>query len=313
MKHLTKVADLSDADIERIFKLAVGFEAVLERKMKKVPALAGRTVAFLFVEPSTRTRVSFELAARRLSADTVTLSAGASSLKKGETLEDTAYTLAAMRVDAVVIRHPHEGAADALARLGLFSVINGGDGKHEHPTQALLDAYCALKHFGSLEGTRVAIVGDVLHSRVARSGAQLWKRLGATVAFVAPPTMLPERPAGPDPIFHSLDDLLAEWGGECGILYFLRIQRERLEEPCLPSLAEYRAFFALTKERLARLPESTRIMHPGPVNVGVELDREAVRDARSLIDEQVRCGLAVRMAVLADTIAGEGGDVEVPA
>jgi len=309
VRHLTQISDVSNRDVERIFAHAREFEAVLDRRIKKVPALAGRTVGFLFIEPSTRTRVSFELAARRLSADTVSLAASSSSLKKGETLTETAYTLAAMNVDCVVIRHQLEGAATKLAQLDLFHVINGGDGAHEHPTQALLDAYCALKRFGSLEGKRVIIVGDIAHSRVARSGMQLWKRLGADVVAIAPDSMLPPHLPDGVSLAPEIDDAI----GEADILYFLRIQRERFTESCFPSVAEYRRYYALTRERLERIPERAVIMHPGPVHVGVELDYEAVHHPQSLINDQVRCGVAVRMAILADFIAGEGGGLEIPA
>lgn len=309
MKHLVSISDLSDNDVKKIFSMAKNFEEVLERRIKKVPALTGKTLALLFVEPSTRTRISFELAARRLSCDTVSISLSTSSLKKGETLEDTARTLSAMKVDCVVIRHPFEGAPLKLASLNLFPVINAGDGKREHPTQALLDAYTALKKLKDLKGKKVAIIGDILHSRVARSGMQLWHRLGAQVTLVAPPTLLPEYLPEYAEVSYSLDEVIKD----SNILYFLRIQKERLDSKCLAGITDYRDLYALTINRLKSLKNEVMIMHPGPVNRGVELDPEAIYDRRSLIERQVFEGVAVRMAILSLLLSEkEGATLEIP-
>lgn len=303
MKHLVSISDLSEKDIKKIFEMAKRFEEVLERRVKKVPALIGKTLALLFVEPSTRTRTSFELAARRLSCDTVSLSLSTSSLKKGETLEDTARTLKSMKIDCAVIRHPLEGAALRLASLNLFPVVNGGDGKREHPTQALLDAYTVLKKLKSLKGKKVSIIGDILHSRVARSGMELWHRLGARVTLVAPPTLLP----GYLPEYAEISYSLDEVSGDSDILYFLRIQKERLSSECLAGLSDYRDLYALTVNRLKNLKKDVLIMHPGPVNRGIELDPEVIYDERSLIEKQVFEGVAVRMAILTLLLSKEGG------
>lgn len=302
MRHLIAISDLHQTEIEKIFSMAEGFEEVLERRIKKVPILTGRTIALLFVEPSTRTKISFELAARRLSADTVSLSVSTSSLEKGETLEDIARTFKAMKVDCVIIRHPFEGAASRLASLNLVTVINGGDGKREHPTQALLDAYTALKKLKTLREKKVAIVGDILHSRVARSGMELWHRLGAQVTLVAPPTLLPSFIPKYVKISHYIDEVLSD----TDILYLLRIQKERLEGVCLPEIEDYRDMCALTAERLKNLKKEALIMHPGPVNRGIELDPEVIYDDRSLIEKQVYEGLAVRMAILAYLLSEKG-------
>lgn len=303
MRHLVSISDFSNEEVKKILKMTNEFEEVLSRRIKKVPALSGKTIAFLFVEPSTRTRLSFELAAKRLSADTITLTGTTSSLKKGETLEDTAHTLSAMKVDAVVVRHSKEGAAQKLASLGVFSVINGGDGKREHPTQAILDLYTAQKEIGNLNGKKVAIVGDILHSRVARSGMQLWHRWGSEVILVAPPTLLPAFLPEYAKVSYSLDEVI----DTADILYFLRIQRERLTEPCFPSVDEYREYFALTSKRLNKARKDAVIMHPGPVNEGVEFDPEVIKDKRSLVNKQVYAGVAVRMAILVDLLS-EGSE-----
>ncbi len=309
MKHLVSILDLNNKDVNKIFSIAKHFEEVLERRVKKVPALIGKTLALLFIEPSTRTKTSFELAARRLSCDTISLSVSTSSLKKGETLEDTARTLSSMKVDCAVVRHPHEGAAKKLASLNLFPVINGGDGKGEHPTQALLDAYTALKKLKSLNGKKVSIIGDVLHSRVARSGIELWHRLGAKVTLVGPPTLLPRHLPEYVDVSYRLDEVMKN----SDILYFLRIQRERLGGECLAGIEDYRDLYALTKDRLKNLRRDVVIMHPGPVNRGIELDPEVIYDERSIIEEQVFEGLSIRMAVLTLLLSEKGGFHEIPA
>jgi aspartate carbamoyltransferase catalytic subunit len=266
-----------------------------------VPTLRGRTVVNLFYEASTRTRVSFEIAAKRLSADVINVSASASSVAKGESLRDTARTLRALGADAIVLRHPAAGAPAFLARLTDASVINAGDGSHEHPTQALLDLYTMRRHFGGIEGLRVGIVGDVAHSRVARSGALGLRLMGAEVVLVAPPTLLP---LGVE-VFECRTsyDLDAELGS-LDVVYVLRMQRERHREPLLPSEREFTEGYALTAERLARLREGAVVMHAGPMNRGVEIDWEAAESSSALIEAQVSAGVAVRMALIYVLLGG---------
>lgn len=299
MKHLITVSDLDLKDIQEIFSLTDSLIEQLEnRKIKKVPLLTGSTIALVFSEPSTRTKVSFELAAKRLSADVISLTSSASSIKKGETLEDTALTLYQYGIDAMVIRHSLEGAPDRVAALNLFPVINAGDGKRAHPTQALLDAYTVYRELGKIKGIRVAFVGDILHSRVARSGIELFSMLGAEVFVVAPTFMLP--PLLPENV--KVLENIQEATQACDILYFLRIQFERLEEKEHVDLHAYRRNYALTGTLIKDLQENVRIMHPGPVNRGIELDSEAVYHPQSLILKQVKYGLYVRMAILSRLI-----------
>lgn len=303
MKHLITVSDLSIEDIEKLFSLTDSFFKQIEgRKIKKVPLLTGSTIVLLFSEPSTRTRVSFELAAKRLSSDVITITASASSINKGESLEDTAMTLHQYGVDALVIRHTNEGAPDKIAHLNLFPVINAGDGKRAHPTQALLDAYTVFKEFGKIKGLRIAFIGDIAHSRVARSDIELFTMLGAEIYVVAPvqflPTYLPEYVR----ILESLDEALQF----CDVLYFLRIQFERLSEEESIDLETYRRKYSLSREKVSKLSPNVRIMHPGPVNRGIELDSEAVMHPQSLILKQVKYGLYVRMAVLSNVIKKAG-------
>jgi aspartate carbamoyltransferase catalytic subunit len=266
-----------------------------ERNLKKVPALRGKTLVNLFVEPSTRTRVSFELAAMRLSADVVNISASASSLEKGESLLDTARNLEALRADLIVIRHRSAGSARFLADRLDSSVINAGDGAHEHPTQALLDAFTIREKLGRIEGIRVAIVGDILFSRVARSNIELLTKLGAKVTLVGPPTLVPDtfRALGVS-IARGIDEVL----GEADVVNLLRIQHERQKKEYFPGTGEYTSRFGLTKKRAERLPGECLIMHPGPMNRGVEIDSDVADSGRSVILDQVTNGLAVRMAVL---------------
>jgi aspartate carbamoyltransferase catalytic subunit len=295
MRHLLAVSELSRDEIEALLDLAGHFTEVTQRDIPKVPALRGRTVVLAFFEDSTRTRMSFDLAARRLSADVVTFAASASSLSKGESLRDTVETIAAMGVDAVVVRHRSSGVPWQLTRWCDAAIVNAGDGWHQHPTQALVDAFTIRQRRGPLDGMRLAICGDVAHSRVARSGIEAFTALGAHVVLVAPRTLLPpavER--WPVEVAHGLDDVV----GELDVVYLLRIQHERLAEPLLPSDREYRARFGLTVERAARLKPDALIMHPGPMNRGVEIDPEVADDPRAVVLDQVANGVAVRMAVL---------------
>ena len=304
MKHLLGVIGMPAQELTELLQLADSFAEVNARPIPKVPALRGRTVATLFFEDSTRTRVSFETAAKRLSADTLSFSVSSSSVKKGETLRDTALTLQAMRIDAIVVRHASSGAPWQLARWLDCSVINAGDGWHEHPTQALLDCYTLRRHFGSLQGLRIAIVGDVKHSRVARSNAWAFAALGAEVTLVAPRTLLPPSLAGwPVQSTEDLDSVL----GRVDVVYLLRMQRERQGENLVPTLREYTARFGLTRERADRLADEAVVLHPGPMNRGVEIAPEVADQPRCLVLDQVANGVTVRMAVLYKLLAGADG------
>ena len=304
MKHLLGVIGMPAQELTELLQLADSFAEVNARPIPKVPALRGRTVATLFFEDSTRTRVSFETAAKRLSADTLSFSVSSSSVKKGETLRDTALTLQAMRIDAIVVRHASSGAPWQLARWLDCSVINAGDGWHEHPTQALLDCYTLRRHFGSLQGLRIAIVGDVKHSRVARSNAWAFAALGAEVTLVAPRTLLPPSLAGwPVQSTEDLDSVL----GRVDVVYLLRMQRERQGENLVPTLREYTARFGLTRERADRLSDAAVVLHPGPMNRGVEIAPEVADQPRCLVLDQVANGVTVRMAVLYKLLAGPDG------
>lgn len=295
MKHLLSIADLPTTAIEEILRLTDNFVEVSNRPIPKVPALRGKTVVSLFYEDSTRTRLSFETAAKRLSADTMTFSVGSSSVNKGESLRDTVETLTAMGIDAVVVRHKSAGVPCRVASWTDASVINAGDGWHEHPTQALLDAYTIRSRRGTLAGLRIAITGDVKHSRVARSNVLAFAALGAEVILVAPPTLLPPSLEGwPVRVASGIDELLPS----LDVMYLLRLQRERMDQALIPSLREYRSEWGLTGERLARLRPDALVMHPGPMNRGVEIDAAAAADERSVITTQVANGVAVRMAVL---------------
>ena len=315
MKHLLGTQELSREESVLILDTAGQMAATQEREIRKLPTLRGKTVVNLFFEDSTRTRISFEAAAKRLSADVINFSAKGSSVSKGESLKDTALTLQAMGADAVVIRHWASGAADQLAYGGWLhgSVVNAGDGTHQHPTQALLDAYTMRRHLVSepdgkgLDGLHVAIVGDILHSRVARSNVHLLTKLGATVTLVAPPTLLPVGMDGwPVTVVHGLDAALD--GQPLDAVMMLRVQRERMTgggAAFFPSPAEYTRLFGLDGQRMARLPEHAIIMHPGPMNRGLEISAEAADSPRSVIVEQVANGVAVRMAALYLLLAGE--------
>jgi aspartate carbamoyltransferase catalytic subunit len=297
MKHLLSAGDLSRDQAVEILDTAQRLdEALTGREVKKLPTLRGRTVVNLFFEDSTRTRISFELAAKRLSADVVTFSAKGSSVSKGESLKDTALTLEAMGADAVVCRHSMSGAPHRLAGWVRGSVLNAGDGTHEHPTQALLDAYTMRRRLGRLEGLRVVVVGDVLHSRVARSNVLLLSTLGAEVTLVAPPTLLPvgvqEWPAE---VSYDLDASLPK----ADVVMMLRVQRERMGQAYFPSEREYSRRYGLDRHRMGLLPDEAIVMHPGPMNRGMEIAAEVADDPRrSTIVEQVSNGVSVRMAVL---------------
>jgi aspartate carbamoyltransferase catalytic subunit len=310
-KDLVDLASLSREQITAILDTAVPFKEVSERPIKKVPALRGKTIVNLFFEASTRTRISFEFAEKRLSADTVNVATAGSSVQKGETLVDTARNLEAMRIDMVVIRHGASGAARFLGDRIRSNVINAGDGKHEHPTQALLDLLTLRDTFGRIEGLKVCIVGDVLHSRVARSNIWGLTRLGAEVAVCGPPTLVP-RDIGDlgVTVFRRIEAAI-EWADALNVL---RLQLERMTAGFIPSLREYNRVFGVTAERLARAPRDLTILHPGPMNRGVEIDSDVADGPHSVILPQVTNGVAVRMAVLyllaggAPDWAARGGD-----
>lgn len=306
MRHLLSIEDLDRTELEELLDLSERFVEVTRRDIPKVPALRGKTVVSLFYEDSTRTRISFEAAAKRLSADTMTFMVGSSSVSKGESLRDTVQTIEAMGIDAIVVRHPSAGAPHRITEWIDAAVLNAGDGRHQHPTQALLDVLTLRRHRGSsLEGMRIAIVGDIRHSRVAQSDTQAFTALGAHVTLVGPPTLLPEAPEAWDATFTSdLDAVL----GDVDVIYVLRIQRERQGEALLPSLAEYTRRYGLTTARAKRLHRDVVIMHAGPLNRGVEIAAEVADSAASVITEQVANGVAVRMAVLY-TLIGSGGPV----
>jgi aspartate carbamoyltransferase catalytic subunit len=294
-RHVLSVGDLGRDGIDELMRLTESFVEVSERKIPKVPTLRGKTVVSLFYEDSTRTRLSFETAAKRLSADTMNFSVGTSSVKKGESLRDTVQTIEAMGVDAIVVRHGSAGVPWQVASWVDASVVNAGDGWHEHPTQALLDCYTIREKRGTLDGLHIAIVGDIKHSRVARSDVLAFTLLGARVTLVAPPTLLPPSLSGwPVDVSHDLDDVLPK----ADVVYLLRMQRERMTEALLPSLREYTALYGLTPRRAQLLADDALIMHPGPMNRGVEIAAEVAELPRSVITRQVANGVAVRMAVL---------------
>jgi aspartate carbamoyltransferase catalytic subunit len=308
VKHLLSVDDLGADGVEEVLRLTDSFVEVSSRAIPKVPALRGKTVVSLFFEDSTRTRLSFEAAAKRLSADTMTFSVSSSSVNKGESLRDTVETIEAMGIDAVVVRHKSAGVPWRVASWIDASVINAGDGWHQHPTQALLDCYTIRSRRGALAGLRIAIIGDIKHSRVARSDVAAFSALGADVILVAPPTLLPASLDGwPVTVAHRLDDVLPD----LDVIYLLRLQRERMTEALIPSLREYRSLYGLTAERVGRLRRDALVMHPGPMNRGVEIDAEAAGDPRSVITAQVANGVAVRMAVLY-LILGAGAELVAP-
>ncbi|MFE6388736.1 aspartate carbamoyltransferase catalytic subunit [Nocardiopsis dassonvillei] len=295
MRHLLSTGDLSRDEATLVLDTAAELAQVGDRSVKKLPTLRGRTVVNLFYEDSTRTRTSFELAAKRLSADVINFSAKGSSVSKGESLKDTALTLQAMGADGVVIRHSASGAARRLANWVDGSVLNAGDGTHEHPTQALLDAFTMRSRLGRLEGLRVAVVGDILHSRVARSNVLLLTTLGAHVTLVAPPTLLPVSVhTWPCEVSYDLDEVLPK----SDVVMMLRVQAERMHESFFPSTREYSRNYGLDGERLSRMPEEAIVMHPGPMVRGMEISAEVADSPRCTVTEQVANGVSLRMAVL---------------
>ncbi|HVL99532.1 MAG TPA: aspartate carbamoyltransferase catalytic subunit [Egibacteraceae bacterium] len=302
MRHLLSMDDLGPEEITEVLDTAAGFAGVALRPIKKVPTLRGRTVCNLFYEDSTRTRISFEIAEKRLSADVINFSAKGSSVSKGESLKDTALTLQAMGVDAIVIRHWAAGAPEQLTRWVDAKVLNAGDGAHQHPTQALLDLYTIRARLGRLEGLRAAVVGDVVHSRVARSVVRGLVTTGAEVTVVGPPTLVPERAEhwGAS-VSHDLDDLLPK----IDVLYLLRVQSERMHRQFFPSPREYARLWGVDRDRLARLPEGAIVLHPGPMNRGVEITADVADAPSAVITEQVRNGIAVRMSCLYLLLGGE--------
>jgi aspartate carbamoyltransferase catalytic subunit len=294
-KHIMTMDDVTAEEITTILDTAESFSEVNQRRIKKLPTLRGRTVVNLFFEPSTRTRTSFEIAAKRLSADGVNFSASSSATVKGETLLDTAKTLAAMACDLVVVRHKYAGAPQMLAEVMDCSIVNGGDGIHEHPTQALLDLYTMRQALGRLEGLRVGIVGDICHSRVAGSLVPALRKVGATPIVIGPPTLMPARPdvLGAEVVW-DLDEALPT----LDVCYLLRVQFERADRMPFPSNREYATLYGMNTARLAKLPSHAVVMHPGPMNRGVEITADVADSPRSVILDQVESGVAVRMAVM---------------
>jgi aspartate carbamoyltransferase catalytic subunit len=302
LRHLITIGELDVADIARLLDLTDHMVEINQRPNPKVPALRGKTVCNLFFEDSTRTRLSFETATKRLSGDVMTFTVKESSVNKGESLRDTVETVAAMGVDAFVVRHGSSGAPAQMCRWTRASVINAGDGWHAHPTQALLDAYTvrtALARGGGFDGLRIAVVGDIKHSRVARSVVEVFEALGADVSLVAPVTLLP--PVAPAPTTEHLDDIIAD----VDVLYLLRMQRERIGEALVPDLAEYTERFGLTPARAARLSKHALVMHPGPMNRGVEIAVDPAELPGAMITQQVTNGVAVRMAVLFELLGSD--------
>ncbi|UCE20571.1 MAG: aspartate carbamoyltransferase catalytic subunit [Gemmatimonadota bacterium] len=305
-RHLLGLEGMSKEDIELILDTATSFKEILERPIPKVPTLRGKTIVNLFFEASTRTRISFELAEKRLSADTVNFSKATSSVQKGETLKDTARNIEAMKIDMVVMRHSAPGAPHFLARCLDVPILNAGDGAHEHPTQALLDMYTLREKYGTLEGLNVVIVGDISHSRVARSDIWGLKTMGARVTVCGPSTLIPvEVDAFGVNVNYNIDEAIQD----ADVIYALRIQMERQTSGLLPSSREYHHRFGITQERLRPLKKRVTIMHPGPINRGVELASDVADGEHSLILDQVLNGVAVRMAVLY-LLSGEEGTVE---
>ena len=306
MRHLLSIDDVSADDIRTLFDTAAEMHDVQRRQVKKLPALRGRTVINLFFEDSTRTRSSFEIAGKWLSADVINLSAKGSSTSKGESLRDTVLTVTAMGIDGLVMRHSASGAAQQVSRWIDVPVINAGDGTHEHPTQALLDAYTLERALGGLDGRHIAVVGDLTHSRVFRSNVKSLVKLGASVTAVAPPTLMPagvatwSKEAG-FATAYDLDEVLPQ----ADAVMMLRVQRERMSGGFFPTAREYTVGYGLTRDRLAMLREGTPILHPGPMNRGLEIAPEAADAAASLVLDQVSAGVAVRMSVLYHLLAGE--------
>ncbi len=304
-RHLLSIRDLTAEDVERLLDRARSLEVSLDREVKKLPTLRGRTIVNLFYESSTRTLASFELAAKRLSADTMSIRSTGSSVDKGESLKDTALTLAAYEPDVIVVRHPAIGAPELVARHTDAHVVNAGDGKHQHPTQALLDLFTIREALGHLEGVRVAIVGDVLHSRVARSLVQALALVGARSVLVGPPTLVP---AGIEALGSDVSHDVAATV-DADIVYVLRMQHERMGDAFVPSLREYTALYGITPERVR---DGQFVMHPGPMNRGIEIDPRVADSGAALVTDQVRAGLVVRMAVLYDVLTSAPASLPVP-
>ncbi len=297
-KSILKINDLSSDDVTKIMETADSFTDISKREIKKVPTLRGKTVVNLFFEPSTRTRTSFELAAKRLSADMINFAASVSSLKKGESIMDTLRTILAMQVDLVVIRHSDSGTVKIVDDITPVPVINAGDGKHQHPTQALLDLYAIRSRFKEFKGLKVAITGDFLNSRVARSNIALFEKMGMDVSLVAPPMLLPEDHSDFN-VYSSIDDVIES----VDVLYMLRMQFERQDRKFYPSMREYNRFLSLNSTRIEKMKKHAIVMHPGPVNRGIEISDEVMGSRKSpygsvLIEDQVTGGVAVRMALL---------------
>jgi aspartate carbamoyltransferase catalytic subunit len=304
MKHLLGIKPLSVADIELIFQTADEFKEVINRPIKKVPSLRDITIANVFFENSTRTRISFELAEKRLSADVVNFSASSSSVKKGETLLDTVQNILAMKVDMVVMRHSSVGAPHFLAKHVPANIINAGDGTHEHPTQALLDAYSVRERLGEVGGKRIAIIGDIMHSRVALSNIFAFQKLGAEVMVCGPTTLIPKYIGSLGVRVETDVRKALAW---CDVANVLRIQLERQQIKYFPSLREYRLYYGITKKMLEQLDKEIVVMHPGPINRGVELSSDAADSSQAIILDQVENGVAVRMAVLYLLAGGRSG------
>jgi aspartate carbamoyltransferase catalytic subunit len=301
LKHLLSIDQLGRDGLEHMMALTDRFVEVSQRRVPKVPALQGKTVVSLFYEDSTRTRLSFETAARRLSADVMTFSVSTSSANKGESLRDTVETIEAMGIDALVVRHKSAGVPWQIASWTNASVVNGGDGWHQHPTQALLDCYTIRERLGALHGRSIAIVGDVKHSRVARSNVDAFTALGADVTLVAPPTLLPPSLEGwPVKVEHELDAVL----DRVDVVYLLRMQLERMTDALVPSLREYTSTYGLTDERASKMRDDVLVMHPGPMNRGVEIGAHVPDRENTVITQQVANGVAVRMAVLFELLTG---------
>ena len=302
IEHLLSMEDLDAGEITQILDTAEALKDIALRPIKKVPTLRGRPVCNLFFEDSTRTRISFEIAAKRLSADVINFSAKGSSVSKGEGLKDTALTLQAMGVDAIVVRHAASGAPQQLTQWVDAKVLNAGDGWHQHPTQGLLDLFTIREKLGRIDGLRAAVVGDVFHSRVARSVVQGLITMGAEVTIVGPPTLLPPGiEAWGAAISHDIDEVIPK----TDVLYMLRVQRERMNQQFFPSSREYARIWGVDRDRLGRLPENAIVMHPGPMNRGVELTADAADAPNSVITEQVTNGIAVRMSCLYLMLGGE--------
>jgi aspartate carbamoyltransferase catalytic subunit len=301
-KHIFGIEQFSVEDIEHILSIARSFKEISERPIKKVPTLRGKTIINFFFEPSTRTRLSFEVAAKRMSADTFNISASTSSTTKGETLIDTARNLEAMKPDAIIIRHASSGAPQLLSRHIRASIINAGDGTHEHPSQGLLDMMTVMEHKGKVSGLTLAIIGDITHSRVARSDIIGFTKMGASVRLAGPATFIPR---GIEQLGVQICRSVGEAIDGADVIMTLRIQHERLNDPLLPSLREYATFYGVNRELLARAKSDALIMHPGPINRGVELSPDVADGPNSVIIDQVTNGVAVRMALLYLVLGGD--------